>query len=411
MRDEYRSNNRPKRTNRRPDDRDVARPDGRTGNGRPKQKKQIFLRDCLLVFMIILSTVGLYIAALITGIFGDTKLYVGLEHPLFASVLLNETKQDENAEPEKPAAEIKDRSSDEGGKNSATDATDSDSKKQTAAATESDTKPGGDEETASTKTDADKDKETATDADKKDTYVVGTKIPTQYVEVDKTPVDSVYYSNPGVKALTTDYPYITVDKSYFDDALFIGDSRVEGMRLYSGLDNAVFYCKEGLFMSDVLTENIGIAPDGSRTTIPDALSQTQFKKIFIMIGINSIGIGNTADYKAQYQEILAEIQRHQPQAIVFINSIMNVTTEKSNRDPVINNVNINDKNVAAAGFANGVDIFYIDVNDYVTNDDGGLIPEYTWDGVHLYGQYYSLWVQCLEEHGVSEESFKYLEEH
>ncbi len=384
------------------------RNDDRRQVNRPKRKKpkkkQNFFLDSPLVFLIIFSTVGLYVTALVTGIFGDTKLYVSLDHPLFASVLLNETEKAESEEPEKPSSVIIDRSSDENEKNTVTDATEGDSEKKGSGSDEisSDT-----DDTTETKTATETDTETTTE----EKYVVGTKIPTEYIDVDKTPVDSVYYSNPGVKALTTDYPYITVDKSYFDDALFIGDSRVEGMRLYSGLDNAVFYCKEGLFMSDVLTANIGIAPDGSRTTIPDALGKTKFKKIFIMIGINSIGIGNTADYKAQYQEIIATIQKLQPQAIIFINSIMNVTTEKSLRDPVINNVNINDKNVAAAGFANGVDIFYIDINDYVTNDDGGLVPDYTWDGVHLYGQYYSLWVKCLEDHGVSEESFKYLEEH
>ena len=36
-------------------------------------------------------------------------------------------------------------------------------------------------------------------------------------------------------------PFSTVDLSYFDDALFIGDSRMLGFGMYSGLNNATFY--------------------------------------------------------------------------------------------------------------------------------------------------------------------------
>ena len=33
---------------------------------------------------------------------------------------------------------------------------------------------------------------------------------------------------------------------YFADALFIGDSRTDGLRLYSGIKGADFYCYKGL---------------------------------------------------------------------------------------------------------------------------------------------------------------------
>ena len=33
---------------------------------------------------------------------------------------------------------------------------------------------------------------------------------------------------------------------YFSDALFIGDSRTDGLRLYSGIKGADFYCYKGL---------------------------------------------------------------------------------------------------------------------------------------------------------------------
>ena len=37
-----------------------------------------------------------------------------------------------------------------------------------------------------------------------------------------------------------------VDDSYFDDALFIGDSRIDDMHSFSGLNNATYYAKTGM---------------------------------------------------------------------------------------------------------------------------------------------------------------------
>lgn len=39
-----------------------------------------------------------------------------------------------------------------------------------------------------------------------------------------------------------------VADSYFDDAAFIGDSRTQGLQLYTGLPNATFYATQGLMV-------------------------------------------------------------------------------------------------------------------------------------------------------------------
>lgn len=43
-----------------------------------------------------------------------------------------------------------------------------------------------------------------------------------------------------------DSPFTTVDASYFDDALFIGDSHTDGFKDYAGLNNADYLCHNGL---------------------------------------------------------------------------------------------------------------------------------------------------------------------
>ena len=46
----------------------------------------------------------------------------------------------------------------------------------------------------------------------------------------------------------------TVTDKYFDDALFIGDSRTEGFVLYSSLSNIKAYCSKGLSISRIYTD-------------------------------------------------------------------------------------------------------------------------------------------------------------
>lgn len=45
-----------------------------------------------------------------------------------------------------------------------------------------------------------------------------------------------------------------VDKTYFNDAIFIGNSRTEGFMLYSGLANATAYTSRGLMVNTVFTD-------------------------------------------------------------------------------------------------------------------------------------------------------------
>ena len=76
-----------------------------------------------------------------------------------------------------------------------------------------------------------------------------------------------------------------------------------------------------------------------------------------------------------------------------------------------NNININDKNVAISGLANGIDTFYLNVNSLYTNDNGPLLPQYTADGLHLDGsRVYKSLCDFLREHALPDEHFERLEQ-
>jgi len=193
--------------------------------------------------------------------------------------------------------------------------------------------------------------------------------------------------------------FVTVKKSYFDDALFIGDSRTVGLADYSGWKNPTFYADVGLTIYDVFDKKIAEV-DGKKMTIEEALQKKSFKKIYIMLGLNEMGTGNAKSFTKAYKGVVERIEELQPDAIIFVEAIMNVTKEKSDTDPIFNNTNIENRNNHLAALADNKKIFYIDVNEAITDSTGGIPAKYTFDNIHLKAAYYKIWTDFLLKHGV-----------
>ena len=193
-----------------------------------------------------------------------------------------------------------------------------------------------------------------------------------------------------------EYPFETVTEDYFDDALFIGDSRTVGLRDYTDLaEHADFYCETSLTIYKVLEESFK-----GKGTILEALSKKNYGKIYLMVGINELGRGTTEDFMAKYTEVVDTLHELCPDAKIMIQGIMHVSEKKSSSDAIFNNSNINARNNAIATLADNVHFFYIDMNEAVCDENGNLNAEYTHDQIHLLGMYNDLWKQFLLEHGV-----------
>ncbi len=224
---------------------------------------------------------------------------------------------------------------------------------------------------------------------------------TKFVEYTPIETDSRYYSDAGKVALTTVYDYALENESYFNDAAFLGDSRTLGISDYAGLDGADFFCDNGMTIYKLL-EDAGVTyqKTGEKVDLKEILQEKHYGKIYIMLGMNELGYGDTSMYLRQYLKVLGQIREWQPEAVIYIMANLHVSREKNNMESEFNNININDKNVASARLANGRDIFYLDCNPLFTDGEGYLLEDLTFDGVHLYAQHYEKWRDFLFEHGV-----------
>ena len=227
---------------------------------------------------------------------------------------------------------------------------------------------------------------------------------TEYEYYTPIETDSRYYSDAGKTAMTTEYPYESVDGSYFDDAAFIGDSRTVGISDYAGIDNADFYCESSMTIFKVLEDKgVTYQKTGKKVDLKKVLAEKKYGKIYLMLGINELGYGNTQMYFEKYKSTLESIRGWQPDAIVYIMANLHISEEKNNMDTEFNNVNINDKNAAIASLADGETVFYLDCNPVFTDENGFLKADLTFDGVHLYAQHYDVWREFLMEHAVVKE--------
>lgn len=187
--------------------------------------------------------------------------------------------------------------------------------------------------------------------------------------------------------------FTTVDASYFDDALFIGDSRTVGIAEYGNLKNATYFADVGLNVYVAQTKAVAVKNVGT-VTLPQLLSQKTFGKVYIMLGINELG-NDLDDITAKFSALIDTVRAAQPNAIVYVEANLHVGPSRSSTDATFNNPRINRLNEKLAALADGKDIFYIDINEVFDDENGNLRADASGDSTHVYAKYDLDWCDWL----------------
>lgn len=228
-----------------------------------------------------------------------------------------------------------------------------------------------------------------------------TKVPeaTQGPEITKEPeVTKVpeVTEKPGISN-GTDVPMDSSKDSFFDDAVFIGDSRTDGFGVYSGLKNATFYAEKGLMVNTILTEKVAKV-DGQKMTVFEALEKKSFGKIYIMFGVNELGWPYESVFIKKYTKLVESIKELQPQADIYVQSIIHINSKKiKSPQPYHDNKLIDQRNKLIKEMAQELDVTYLDLNSVLTDEKGSLYYEASSDGIHLNKEYCKVWKNYLLE--------------
>lgn len=196
----------------------------------------------------------------------------------------------------------------------------------------------------------------------------------------------------------TETAFVRAPEGYFDDALFIGDSRTVGLSEYGGIEGADFFATTGMSVYNIDSEKVPLSDKGV-ITFEDLISQYSYGKIYIMLGINELGYDKDATV-AQYKALVERIIQAQPEAIIFIEANLHVSAKRSASDDIYNNQSINYINDSISKLADNRDIFYIDVNELFDDENGNLRADTTMDGTHVLGRYYKEWADWIAQKAI-----------
>ena len=197
-------------------------------------------------------------------------------------------------------------------------------------------------------------------------------------------------------------PSKTVNDDYFGDAIFIGDSRTEGFILNNGLTGKITeFTHKGLTVDTIFTDKV-INMNGKKVTIMEALKETNFSKVYIMLGINETGWVYSNMFINKYEKVIDEIIKINPKCKIYVESIIPVSEKVSNEHKYINNTKIQEYNSLIKKMAEEKNIYYLNVQEAVVNKNGVLPGEASSDGIHLNKKYCKKWFEYLKNNVIGE---------
>lgn len=202
-------------------------------------------------------------------------------------------------------------------------------------------------------------------------------------------------SSPAVTESSAQEPLSLPENPDFTNVLFIGDSRTAGLSEYGELGQAEVFADSGMSVFNLFDSRVK-TKRGGRQTLQELLSQNQFQTIYLMLGINELGYEYSSIIK-KYQSVVETIQSLQPEAVLVLQANLHVTGKKSSSSSTYNNEKLNRLNSGIQAIAEEHSCFYLDVNPVFDDENGNLRADYSTDGSHILGKYYSVWVDWLKE--------------
>ena len=229
-----------------------------------------------------------------------------------------------------------------------------------------------------------------------------TPTPTPTPEPTPTPVPALDFTQPVPESEE-------VEMEYFEDALFIGDSRTDGLRLYSGIQGADFYCYKGLTIFEVDERKI-VELNGNSYSVVEALEKgPQYAKIYISLGVNELGYYNDDAYHQAFSEFLDTVKALQPNAIIYLENLVPVNPQKCaeyKQPSYVNNDRVAAYNAIYPQLATEHQVALLDVASALSDENGILPADATADGVHFTKAWYQKWLAYLMNHTVPPEEYE-----
>lgn len=192
-----------------------------------------------------------------------------------------------------------------------------------------------------------------------------------------------------------------VERSWFADAAFLGDSLTEGFTEY-GIDvgGALVCGYVGASPNQIVNRAELDHPERGMEVPLDVLAQAQPKKLYILIGTNALQQDGSYDgFLAYYGRMLDELRGALPQTDFYVQSILPVRPEALERSPGLASGRLGEVNAALLELCREKGCYYLDLWEAFADAEGNLSAEYAEsDGIHLLKKSYTTWLNYLCSH-------------
>lgn len=195
-----------------------------------------------------------------------------------------------------------------------------------------------------------------------------------------------------------------VADEWFADAVFIGDSRTDGLRLYGGIKPADYICYKGLICRQFATT--ACIPQGeSKITAQAALEKKTYGKVFVMLGLNEIDL-SVETFAEDYAALIDQVRQSQPEAELYFQTLIPLNEQKG-REKGLASYFTNEKvaqfNAEIVRLAEEKQVLLLDTAKGLGGEEGALPYEATTDGVHFVRSWYQTWTSYIKTHTVDPE--------
>lgn len=188
-----------------------------------------------------------------------------------------------------------------------------------------------------------------------------------------------------------------MDDEFFSDAAILGNSLVEGIRIYAKLNTMTYYSGTSMTVLSAMNTRDVLLNNGTYGTQLDAMAQYDYGKVYIELGINDIGYP-VETFIANYGAMIDRIKADQPEADIYIMAITPVAKSREATSTVFKKDRVEQYNAALYQLAAEKECYYLDCYTILQGPDGYLPEEHTWDGVHLNVPQYTTWENFIRTH-------------
>ena len=198
------------------------------------------------------------------------------------------------------------------------------------------------------------------------------------------------------------------DDSFFDQTVFLGDSRTEGLQLFSGLKHGEFYWARGMTVFRTSSEDYRVFEvGGKKYNMVELLSLKQYDNVYIMLGVNELGYP-AESYESGLGALLDKILELQPSAVVYLQIMPPVNDAMCRQNGLaayINNSNLSKFNEAIVRVAAEKRVVLLNTAEAYAGPDGQLPAELANDGCHFTYGGYTRWADYLRTHVIDRERY------